>query len=67
MGRRGNRIKSGMISLVRKEKSGLKGRVWKAERCGLTGRKMSQRFIEHMDRGFEKWTPRQQYTIYKIT
>ena len=26
---------------------------------------MSQRFIEHMDRGFEKWTPRQQYTIYK--
>jgi len=27
---------------------------------------MSDRFIECMDECFEKWTPRQKFTMYKI-
>ena len=61
-----NRIKEWYdIPREERKEAGLKGRVWAQNVAGLTGRKMSQRFIEHMDRGFEKWTPRQQYTIYK--
>ena len=61
-----NRIKEWYdVPRDERKEAGLKGRVWAQNVAGLTGRKMSQRFIEHMDRGFEKWTPRQQYTIYK--
>ena len=62
-----NRIKEWYdIPREERKEAGLKGRVWAQNVAGLTGRKMSQRFIEHMDRGFEKWTPRQQYTMYKV-
>ena len=31
----------------------------------MSAEAMSNLFIEHMDRAFDKWSPRKRYTIYK--
>ena len=31
----------------------------------MSGKMMSQNFIDQMDTGFEKWTPRKRYSIFK--
>jgi glycosyltransferase involved in cell wall biosynthesis len=31
----------------------------------MTAKKMSQNFIDQMDKGFEMWKPRKRYTMYK--
>ena len=49
-----------------RDKFGLEGREWmlREDTC-LSAKRMSERFIEDMDRGFEKWTPRKQFELYE--
>ena len=49
-----------------RDKVGLEGREWmlRDDTC-LSAKRMSERFIEDMDRGFEKWTPRKQFKLYE--
>ena len=49
-----------------RDKAGLEGREWmlREDTC-LSAKRMSERFIEDMDRGFEKWTPRKQFKLYE--
>ena len=45
---------------------GLKGREWMLkEEVGMSCKNMCERFIHDMDVGFEKWTPRKRFTLYK--
>jgi glycosyltransferase involved in cell wall biosynthesis len=45
---------------------GLKGREWMLqEEIGMSCKLMCERFIRDMDTGFEKWTPRKRFTLYK--
>ena len=47
-------------------KAGLKGREWMLkEEVSLSAKHMCRLFMEHMDTAFEKWTPRQRFTMYK--
>ena len=42
------------------------GREWMLkEEIGMSCKHMCERFIKDMDRGFEKWTPRKRFTLYK--
>jgi len=42
------------------------GREWMLkEEIGMSVKHMCNRFIHDMDRGFEKWTPRKRFTLYK--
>ena len=45
---------------------GLKGREWMLqEEIGMSCKLMCERFIKDMETGFEKWTPRKRFTLYK--
>ena len=45
---------------------GLKGREWMlTEEVGMSAKNMSQRFIDHMETAWNKWTPRKRFTMYK--
>ena len=42
------------------------GREWMLqEEIGMSCTNMCERFVHDMDRGFEKWTPRKRFTLYK--
>ena len=42
------------------------GREWMLkEEIGMSCKHMCERFIKDMDTGFEKWTPRKRFTLYK--
>ena len=46
--------------------AGLKGREWMLqEEIGMSCTNMCARFVHDMDTGFEKWTPRKRFTLYK--
>ena len=32
----------------------------------MTGKMMSQNFIDHMNKGFEMWKSRKRYSIFKV-
>ena len=54
-----------MDSDKRKE-CGMKGNQYvNDEEVMMTGKMMSQNFIDHMDKGFEMWKPRKRYSIFK--
>jgi len=54
-----------MDSDERKE-CGMKGNQYvNDERVMMTGKMMSQNFIDQMDKGFEMWKPRKRYSIFK--
>ena len=54
-----------MDSDERKE-CGMKGNQYvNDEEVMMTGKMMSQNFIDHMDKGFEMWKPRKRYSIFK--
>ncbi len=45
---------------------GLKGREWMLkEEVGLSAKHMCDRFIDHMETAWKKWTPRKRFTMYK--
>ena len=45
---------------------GLKGREWMLqEEIGMSAKLMCERFVHNMDRGFDEWTPRKRFTLYK--
>ena len=45
---------------------GLKGREWMMkEEIGMTSKHMCDRFINHMETAWKKWTPRKRFTMYK--
>ena len=35
------------------------------EKIMMSGKMMSQNFIDHMDKGFEMWTPRKRFSIFE--
>ena len=35
------------------------------EEIGMSAKLMCERFIHDMEAGFEKWTPRKRFTLYK--
>ena len=46
------------------KKKGLKGREWAlSEEAGLTGERMGQRIINHLDHLFATWTPREKFEL----
>jgi glycosyltransferase involved in cell wall biosynthesis len=46
---------------------GLKGREWAmSNEAGFTAEIMGERFIQGMNKAFDKWTPRKRFDIYKI-
>jgi hypothetical protein len=45
---------------------GMKGNEFvNDERVMMSGKMMSQNFIDHMDRAFDNWKPRKRYSIFK--
>ena len=45
---------------------GLKGREWMLkEEVGMSAKHMCDRFIDHMETAWKKWTPRKRFTMYK--
>ena len=45
---------------------GLKGREWMlTEEVGMSAKHMCDRFIDHMETAWKKWTPRKRFTMYK--
>jgi glycosyltransferase involved in cell wall biosynthesis len=45
---------------------GEKGREWMLqEEIGLSCKHMCERFVHDMDTAFDKWTPRERFTLYK--
>ena len=32
---------------------------------GMSAKLMSDRFVDHMETAFEKWTPRERFTLHK--
>ncbi len=45
---------------------GQRGREWMLqEEIGMSAKLMCERFIHDMEVGFEKWTPRKRFTLYK--
>jgi len=49
-----------------RKEAGEKGREWMLqEEIGMSCKHMCERFVHDMDRGFEKWTPRKRFTLYK--
>jgi len=49
-----------------RNESGLKGREWMlTEEVGMSCKLMCERFVHDMETGFEKWTPRKRFTLYK--
>jgi hypothetical protein len=50
-----------------RRKRGLAGREWAmSDEAGFTAIKMANRVIEYCDKGFEEFTPRPRYEVYKI-
>ncbi len=46
--------------------AGLKGREYLLkEEVGMSAKLMSNRFVDHMEMAFEKWTPRERFTLHK--
>ena len=35
------------------------------EEVGMSAKLMSDRFVDHMEMAFEKWTPRERFTLHK--
>ena len=51
----------------KRKSAGLKGRKWMlTEEVGMSCKNMCQRFIDHMETAFKKWTPRKRFTMYKV-
>jgi len=49
-----------------RSKCGVSGREFvTSKESMMTGKMMSQNFIDHMDRAFEKWKPRKRYSIFE--
>jgi len=47
---------------------GMEGHAWLCgDESNMSARRMSDRFIECIDECLEKWTPRKQFTVYKVT
>ena len=45
---------------------GLKGREWMLkEEVGMSAKHMCDRFIDHMETAWKKWTPRKRFTMFK--
>ena len=46
--------------------AGLKGREYLLkEEVGMSAKHMSDRFVDHMETAFQKWTPRERFTLHK--
>jgi glycosyltransferase involved in cell wall biosynthesis len=49
-----------------RREAGQRGREWMLqEEIGMSAKLMCERFIHDMEVGFEKWTPRKRFTLYK--
>ena len=54
-------------SKEKREECGMAGHEWvNGNESDMSAKRMSERFIECIDECFEKWTPRQKFTMYKI-
>ncbi len=52
------------LSKEERKAKGMKGREWAlSEEAGLTGEKMGQRVIKHLDTLFDTWTPREKFEL----
>jgi len=50
----------------KRKEFGLKGREWMLkDEVGLSAKNMCDRFIDHMETAWKKWTPRKRFTMYK--
>ena len=50
----------------KRKEFGLKGREWMLkEEVALSAKHMCDRFIDHMETAWKKWTPRKRFTMYK--
>lgn len=55
------------ISKEKRMKYGMQGHEWvNGNESNMSAKRMSERFIECMDKCFEKWTPRKRFSMYKI-
>jgi len=55
------------LSKEKREEYGMAGHNWvNGNESNMSAKRMSDRFIECIDECFEKWTPRQKFTMYKI-
>ena len=55
------------VGAEERQRCGKLGREWALqEDIGLSATEMCNRFIKNMDTCFEKWTPRKQYSLYKV-
>ena len=51
----------------KRQECGMKGREFvMGDESMMTGKAMSQNFIDHMDVAFEKWKPRKRYSMFKV-
>tara|TARA_R100000008_G_scaffold76587_1_gene56528 strand:- start:56 stop:1447 length:1392 start_codon:yes stop_codon:yes gene_type:complete len=51
----------------KRQECGMKGHEFVTNDVSMmSSRLMCQNFIDHMDRGFEKWKPRKRYSIFKV-
>ena len=50
----------------KRQDCGMKGREFvTSDKSMMTGKAMSQNFIDHMDGAFENWKPKKRFTLYK--
>ena len=50
----------------KRQECGMKGREFvTSDESMMTGKAMSQNFIDHMDTAFENWKPKKRFTLYK--
>ena len=51
----------------KRQECGMKGYEFvMGEESMMTSKNMCQNFINHMDKGFEKWKPRKRYSMFKV-
>jgi len=54
------------MSVEKRKECGMKGHEFvMSDDSMMSGKAMSQNFIDQMENAFEKWKPRKRYSLYK--